>query len=109
MTPEELESAPFISLDGNMSPETQAKVKRLVADRHGSAGYTISAHDGSEDDRVLRRRKRSASRYDSYGRGVYVIPGNKLAALVIAMARSGRDDEYSLASGILSTLNAELV
>jgi hypothetical protein len=98
----------FVSLDGNMSPATQAKLRRLVKERAPLA-YRIEAHDNSEDAKVLRRRKVTVSGRGEYGRNKYAISKTRLPGLLIAMTRSGRDDEYSLASGILSTLDVELV
>lgn len=98
----------FVSLDGNMSPATQAKLRRLVKER-APLSYPIGAWSNSEDGKVLRRRKVRATGHDSSGRDRYVITRTRLPGLLIAMVRSGREDEYSLASGILSTLDVELV
>jgi hypothetical protein len=97
-----------VSLDGNMSPATQVKLRRFVKERAPLA-YRIEAHGNSEDAKVLRRRKVVASGSGEYGKNKYAIARTRLPGLLIAMIRSGRDDEYSLASGILSTLNIEVL
>lgn len=97
-----------VMLDGNMSPATQAKLRRLVKER-APLSYPIGAWSNSEDAKALRRRKVLATGSDSRGRDRYLISRTRMPGLLIAMVRSGRDDEYGLASAILSTMDVELV
>lgn len=106
-TPAIVESG-FVSLDGNMSPATQARLKALVKSR-APAQYPIEAHENSGDAKILRRRRVEASGRGEYGKNRYVISKTRLPALLIAMVRSGKDEEYDLASSILSTLDVELI
>jgi hypothetical protein len=99
---------PYVSIDGNMSPATQARLKELLASR-APANYPIEAHYNSEDAKTLHRRKVESSGHGQYSKNRYLISRARLPRLLIAMIRSGKEDEYSLASGILSTLQIELV
>lgn len=106
-TADEYGSFPSASLDGNMGPATQAKLKALVKAR-SPAQYRIEAHDNSEDAKVLRRRGVESSGRGEHGRNLYLIPKARLPRLLIAMLR-GRDDEQDLASSMLTALDIEVV
>lgn len=106
-TPDEYGSFPSVSLDGNMSPATQVKLKALVKAR-SPAQYRIEAHDNSEDAKILRRRGVESSGYGQYNKNLYLIPKSRLPRLLIAMLR-GRDDEQDLASAMLTALDIEVV
>jgi hypothetical protein len=98
----------WVSIDGNMSPRTVAALGDLLNERLPD-GYPVEAHDGSEDARVLLRRKVEPVGVGRYGKLRWVIPARRLKTLLPSLLRSSREDEMSLGSGILYTLHIEVV
>lgn len=98
----------WVSIDGNMSPRTIAALGDLLNERLPD-GYPVEAHDGSEEARVLLRRKVEPVGVGRYGKLRWVIPARRLKTLLPSLLRSSREDEMSLGSSILSTLHIEVV
>jgi len=94
----------YVELDGNMGPRTIEHLNVLLAERLPES-YRIEAHGGSEEDRILSRRKILPVGTGSYGRSVWRIPKKRMMTLLPSLLRSRSDMEQSLGSSILSTLD----
>ena len=97
-----------VSLDGNMAPRTVERLKKLLDERL-DADYPIEGHYGSEEQRVMSRRRIEPSGDGSYGRLRYSISKRRMMTLLPSLLRSRYEDEQSLGSAIASTLDIEIV
>ncbi len=73
------------------------------------ASYPIEAHMNSEDGRALRRARVRPSGLGDYGKNKYEISPKRLYALVSRWGKSGNEEEMSIASSIMSTLEYEWI
>lgn len=98
----------WVSIDGNMSPRTIAALGDLLNERLPD-GYSVEAHEGTEEARVLLRRKVEPVGVGRYGKLRWVIPARRMKTLLPSLLRSSREDDMLMGSSILSTLNIEIV
>ena len=99
---------PYVELDGNMSPKTLAKLDTLLRERLPSV-YPIAAHDGSDEVKIMRRRRIDSHHLDPQARQVYRLDKARMLTLVPSLLRSSIDAERSLGSAICTTLEIGII
>lgn len=98
---------PSVSLDGNMSDETVKRLKKLLEERLPDR-YPMEFPPGSADDKVASSAKLNAVT-GQYGKNRYVVSKDKLNPLLVRWLLGRSDAARDLATGILGTVQIEVV
>ena len=107
----EMDSEPYLSFDGNVSPATWEKLRPKIISRATKYAnpYHIQTHDSSADYRALTDMGREPSGHGNYGRLEFSFTPTALATFIHKSLRSGDENAEDLARGICETLRLELV
>lgn len=94
----------YVEISSTLSKKDRAKLEKLLRERL-TEEYPIEAHATSEDAKVLKAMGVKRTGPGEYGRNRYVLTPVKARNLIVKMLESGDDQQHSLASGMLTTLD----
>lgn len=87
-----------------MSKEGWARLDKLLRERLTET-YPIEAHGTSQDAKVLKAMGVKPTGTGEHGRKRYELTPAKARSLIVRMLKSGDEQQYDLASGMLTTLD----
>lgn len=94
----------YVEVSMAMSKEGWAKLEELLRERL-TESYPIEAHATSQDAKVLKAMGVKRTGLGEHGRNRYVLTPAKARNLIVKMLKSGDEQQYDLASGMLTTLD----
>lgn len=94
----------YVEVSMAMSKEGWARLGKLLRERLTET-YPIEAHGTSQDAKVLKAMGVKPTGTGEHGRKRYELTPAKARSLIVRMLKSGDEQQYDLASSMLSTLD----